>query len=165
MADSDESIVEQDSEDDTAQDDEDGSTTTTSEETRKCRSQVWNFFTKKNAKSVVCVLCSKSLVYHGGTSSMLQHLSRKHPAKNIVKTSDGRKQTSIDGFTRKRSCSNERAAAISDRIASFIVKDLRPINLVAGRGFLNLMAYLEPGYRLPSATHFTHLIKRKYYAV
>ena len=164
MADSDESIVEQDSEDDTVQDDEDGSTTTTSEETRKCRSQVWNFFTKKNAKSVV-VLCSKSLVYHGGTSSMLQHLSRKHPAKNIVKTSDGRKQTSIDGFTRKRSCSNEQAAAISDRIASFIVKDLRPINLVAGRGFINLMAYLEPGYRLPSATHFTHLIERKYYAV
>ena len=144
--------------------DNDGSTTatSTSEETRKYKSQVWKFFTKKNAKSVVCTLCNKSLAYHGGTSSMLQHLSRKHPAENVVKTSDGRKQTNLDVFTRKRACSNERAGAISDRIASFIVKDLHPINLVAGKGFKDLMTYLEPGYHLPSATHFTHLIERKY---
>ena len=40
-----------------------------------------------------------------------------------------------------------------------------PINLVNGKGFQELIAYLEPGYRLPSDTHFTHLIERKYAAV
>ena len=77
----------------------------TSEATRKIRkykSQVWRFFKKKNAKSVTCTLCKKTLAYHGGTTSMLQHLSRKHPAENVVKSSDGRKQTNLDVFTRKR---------------------------------------------------------------
>ena len=50
-------------------------------------------------------------------------------------------------------------------ITQVIIKDLRPINLVNGKGFQELIAYLEPGYRLPSDTHFTHLIERKYAAV
>ena len=45
------------------------------------------------------------------------------------------------------------------------MKDLCPINLIAGRGFKSLITYLEPVYQLPTATHFTHLIKRKYAAV
>ena len=40
-----------------------------------------------------------------------------------------------------------------------------PINLVNRRGFQQLIAYLKPGYRLPSDTHFTHLVERKYVAV
>ena len=159
MADSEDSLVEQDSKDDSlrdVEDDEDNleddeSTTTTSEETRKYKSQVWNFLPRR-IRSPSFVYFTASLAYHGGTSSMLQHLSRKHPAKKIAKISDEHKQTSLDGFTWKRTCSNKWAAAISDRIASFIVKDLRPIDLVAGRGFKNLITYLEPGYHLPTAT-------------
>jgi len=44
-------------------------------------------------------------------------------------------------------------------------EDLRPVNLVTREGFKELMTYLEPGYRLSSATHFTHLIECKYDAV
>ena len=40
-----------------------------------------------------------------------------------------------------------------------------PINLVNRRGFQQLITYLEPGYRLPSDTHFTHLVECKYVAV
>ena len=43
-----------------------------------------------------------------------------------------------------------------------IVKDLRPINVVNGKGFQELMAYLEPGYKLPSDTYFTNLIEKIY---
>ena len=39
---------------------------------KKYKSQVWNFFTKKGKKSVVCNICNASLAYHGGTSSVLQ---------------------------------------------------------------------------------------------
>ena len=57
-------------------------------------------------------------------------------------------QAKLDVFTKNRVCSPERSAIISDLITQIIVKDLRPINLVNGRGFQQLIAYLEPGYRL-----------------
>ena len=71
----------------------------------------------------------------------------------------------MDIYRKKRSCSNERAAAISNLIAGMIVKDLRPINVVNGKGFQELMSYLEPGYKLPSDTHFTNLIEKIYASV
>ena len=64
-------------------------------------------------------------------------------------------------FTRKSSCSTERAAIVSNLVAGVIIKDLRPINMVNGAGFRQLMA----AYRLPSDTHFTHLIERIYASV
>ena len=46
-----------------------------------------------------------------------------------------------------------------------IIKDLRPINIVSGNGFQELLSFLELGYRLPSYMHFTHLIERKYTSI
>jgi len=46
-----------------------------------------------------------------------------------------------------------------------IVRDLRPIDIMNGEGFQQLIGFLEPEYRLPSATHITHLIENKYKAV
>lgn len=37
--------------------------------------------------------------------------------------------------------------------------------MVTGKGFRELITYLEPEYRLPSATHFIHLIEQRYEAV
>ena len=42
---------------------------------------------------------------------------------------------------------------------------MRPINIINGKGFQELLSFLEPGYRLPSHTHFTYLIEQKYTAV
>ena len=90
---------------------------------------------------------------------MLQHLKRKDSVENPIKPLDKQRQTKLDGFSKKRVCSTELAGAISKRIANLIIKDLRPINIVSGQGFQDLMAFLEPGYRLPSNTHFMHLIE------
>ena len=136
-----------------------------------CRSEVWKFFQKKSdPKLVTCSICRVDLAYHGGTSSMKEHLKRKHPVEDSTigkesTSSRSRKQAKLDVFTKKRSCSPQRAAVISDLIAQVIVKDLRPINMVNGEGFQRLIAYLEPGYHLPSDTHFTHLIERQYSAM
>ena len=130
-----------------------------SDDAKKCKSQVWKFFNKKGERSVTCSICNASLAYHGGTSSMLQHLKRKHPIENPIKPADKQKQTKLDVFSRKRVCSPEQASAVSDRIANLMIKDLWPINIVSGQGFQDLMAFLEPGYHLPSNTHFTHLIE------
>ena len=92
-------------------------------------------------------------------------LKRKHPVENPIKSADKQKQTTLDIFLKKHACSTERAGAISDHITNFIVKDLRPINTVSGKGFQELIAFLEPGYCLPSSTHFMHLIERKYISV
>ena len=37
--------------------------------------------------------------------------------------------------------------------------------MVSGEGFPDLMAFMEPEYRLPSATYFTHLFERRFEAV
>ena len=68
-----------------------------------------------------------------------------------------------EAFTKSRICSLEQSAVISDLKTQVIVK--YPINLVNRRGFQQLIAYLEPGYCLPSDTHFTHLVEYKYVAV
>ena len=62
-------------------------------------------------------------------------------------------------------CSAERAGAISERVTRMIIKDLRPIIIFSGEGFRDLMAFMEPEYRLPSTTHFTHLIEQRYEVV
>ena len=74
---------------------------------KKCKSQVWKFFTKKGEKSITCNICNAGLAYHGGTSSMLQHLKRKHPCENIIKPKEKQKQKKLDTFTKKRACSVE----------------------------------------------------------
>ena len=117
----------------------------------KCKSQVWKFFKKNGKKSVICSLCNASLAYHGGTSPMLQHLKRKHPVENPIKPPDKQRQTKLDVFSKKRDCSTERAGAISDQIANFIIKDLRPINVVSGQGF-SLWHFLSPDF----VCHQTH---------
>ena len=100
---------------------------------------------------------------------MKELLKRKHPVdfENQAEKDVHRKQQKLDVhvFTRKSSCSTERAAIASNLVAGVIIKDLRPINMVNGAGFRQLMAYLEPAYRLPSDTHFTHLIERIYASV
>ena len=99
-----------------------------------------NFF-RRMAKSL---LCNASLAYHGGTSPILQHLKRKHLVENPIKPPDKQRQTKLDVFSKKRVCSTERAGAISDRIANFIIKDLRSINIVSGQDFKSLWRFLSP---------------------
>ena len=69
---------------------------------------------------------------------MLQHLKRKYPSENIVKSVEKQKQTKLDAFAKKLACSG----IISDRIADMIIKDLRPINIICGHGFQELISFL-----------------------
>ena len=103
---------------------------------KKSRSAVWKFFEKKTDTIVTCMVCSTTLQYHGGTSSMKEHLKRKHPGDNPFEPSDEkRKQSKLDVFTKNLPCSAERAGAISERVTRMIIKDLHPINIVSGEGF------------------------------
>jgi len=44
---------------------------------------------------------------------------------------------------------SDRAKKLTTAIAEFIARDLRPISVVDGTGFLNLMQIAEPRYVVP----------------
>jgi len=53
---------------------------------------------------------------------MKEHLKRKHPSDDPFDASDRKhKQRKLDIFTKKRSCSTERAGAISEKITKMIL--------------------------------------------
>ena len=70
---------------------------------KKYKSQVWKFFTKKGEKAVTCNVCNAGLAYHGSTSSMLQHLKRKHPCEHIVKPEEKQKTEEV-GYLHQEAC-------------------------------------------------------------
>ena len=55
-----------------------------------------------------------------------------------------------------------RAKAVSDMILNMIIKDIRPIAIVEGEGFQEMMRLVEPGYKVPSRKYFTKLLHLKY---
>lgn len=142
--------------------------------THKRKSGVWEYFDepvedKSNEKSsrnrrIPCKLCEFKLADGGGTSNLMNHLQARHPQeyKRLVNNSElpksKEKQTVLNG----RVCSSQRAAAITERLAAFVALDLRPLRVVEGIGFKQLMNYIEPGYVEPSRTHVMSICRKKY---
>ena len=53
-----------------------------------------------------------------------------------------------------------------DAVGTFVIQDLRPLSVVEGEGFRQLMNVAEPCFKLPSLTHFIQVvIPTKYMAV
>ena len=57
---------------------------------------------------------------------------------------------------------SQRAATITDMIAEFVARDLRPLSIVDSAGFKQLMNYIEPGYKAPSHSHVTSICRKKF---
>ncbi len=60
------------------------------------------------------------------------------------------------------SCTPQQAAVLTDSILNMLVTDMRPLSMVEDDGFTKMIHTLNPGYTLPSRTHFTKLMERKY---
>jgi len=110
---------------------------------------------------VKCKLCNKSYAYHGGTTNLHDHLNRVH--SNEYKTKSKHDPT-LDAFIARSKCPTSRAKRITDLIADMVMQDLRPVALVEGRSFEALLKYIEPGYKVPSATHIAQVVRRKHEA-
>ena len=99
-------------------------------------------------------ICGEELAYHGATSTMNEHLKRKHPIETDQAPKP--KQLKLDTYTAcKTNC-------INTLVMGMIVRYLHPPNTVNCEGFKALLSYLEPGYRLPSDRCFIGLVKQKY---
>ncbi len=69
----------------------------------------------------------------------------------------------VDDFLlRRNSCTPQQAAALTESILNMIVKDMRPLSMVDGEGFREMVSAFHPGYILPSRTYMTSLMEQKY---
>ncbi|XP_072233532.1 zinc finger BED domain-containing protein 4-like [Leuresthes tenuis] len=134
---------------------------------RQKMSKVWDHFRIKikDNNTVVCEHCKMELAFHNSTTSMLQHLKRKHPFDDT----SGRPETSkpsqplMDEFVQKApACSPARAAELTDSILNMLVTDMRPLSMVEDGGFKAMIATFHPDYELPSRAVFTELLHKKY---
>ena len=126
---------------------------------RRGKLEVWEFFVKKDTdKSALCKICNKEYAYHGGTSNLRDHLMRAHPSK--LHFPQG--QCSLDPYLSYSKCSDGCAKKITEYIVDMVVRDLRPAALVEGAGFKALINYIEPGYRVPTATHIAEVVRQKF---
>ena len=79
-------------------------------------------------------------------------------------------QTSMDCFVQSSSSSSvkklphssSRAVELTNAVVEFVARDLRPVSVVDGCGFLNLMEIAEPQYTIPCQKTIMNLIDRKY---
>ena len=117
---------------------------------------------EKKHKKAICKLCEGvTLAYAGGTSNLFNHLEAKHPVahtKSVPRECSTQKQTTLGTFA--TACPPARANRITTLIAEFVARDLRPISTVDGKGFQQLLRFVEPGYKVPSRPYLTATCRR-----
>ena len=142
------------------------------------RSAVWKYFCRQK-RSAQCLLCKKVLSYNGATTSnLIQHFCKKHQSQvevqklwQKVETAEDTnpKQLSIMQFGQLRkgksiskSCSVDTQEEITRILMKWTWKDMRPISIVRDKGLNELLAFLEPNYRVPSTTHVSAWIRKDF---
>ena len=126
-----------------------------------CRSDVWEFYEKSDGK-MTCKLCSKELVYRGGTLNLREHLNRIHKKEYHPSRRIANQRTIENSFSNsvRDSFSESRAKRITELIVEMIAIDMRPLRLfqyssyftssrenLLKAGFIvnHLWSYLKPG--------------------
>ena len=140
--------------------------------TRTCtkRSWVWNYFqySKKTDGTedrgvVKCNLCGYEIVNKSSTTNMGHHITNKHgilnSANNIPDPTPGTETNSkpiktipnmfIKESIRPYDRNGNRSKTMDKYVARWIIKDLQPLSAVEGEGFVELMGYADPRYKVP----------------
>nr|XP_055036683.1 E3 SUMO-protein ligase ZBED1-like [Misgurnus anguillicaudatus]XP_055068316.1 E3 SUMO-protein ligase ZBED1-like [Misgurnus anguillicaudatus] len=112
-------------------------------------SKVWEYFkfSSKRKDVVICAICQMEMAYHTSTSAMLEHLKRRHPI--VTREGDNKKtqQRTLQSYLGKETqCTTQKAAELSKRILRVIVKDMRPLSLVEGEAFIDMIEYACPEF-------------------
>ena len=143
---------------------------------KRLKSAVWKHFGVEKSsngavhkdKYVTCKLCSQKVAHGGGTTNLKNHLRSNHRAQyEELYGSEDTGQTSMDTFVQKVSVkklphNSTRAMELTDALLEFIARDLRPVSVVDGHGFLNLMEKAEPRYSVPCRRTVMTGLEKKY---
>lgn len=145
-------------------------------------STVWDFYdpVENDTSKAKCRLCLKVLSRGGlgrkaSTTSLINHLKRKHlteyneKTKVIDETVDNpessqsqnherkRKQATLEETIEKKQkwdINDPRAVTLHNAIAEIITSDNQPYSFVENAGFRNLMEKAQPRYNIPSRNYF-----------
>ncbi|XP_005987872.1 E3 SUMO-protein ligase ZBED1 isoform X2 [Latimeria chalumnae] len=148
------------------------------------KSKVWNYYTKLGDTFVECTVCNRQLSFHNSTTTMREHLVRKHGIRDNsipqVKedqaleseysgqetlTKKPRQMVPDSNLYNPTSCVDKRADRISDLVLEMIFRDLHPLSVVEEKGFRLLVGSLEPSLKLPSVTQLSSMLWHKYNVV
>lgn len=138
------------------------------------KSSVWKYFGfytldgNINKEKAVCRLCKKQFSYAKTTTNLRAHLLSAHPddATELEGTS-GAAKSNVQSrlttyYTSAAALPEVRKRAITNQIATFICKDMRPVSVIEGAGFQGLVRELEPRYKIPCRTTITDRIVKLY---
>ena len=148
------------------------------------KAPVWKYFgyvkdlaTGKAAigKRATCKLCRVEVAHSGGTTNLKNHLRSHHRPEyrdlygdDLGSSVEDQSQPKMDVFCRtveKLTSSSVRAQQLTSAVVDFVVRDLRPVNVVDSVGFLNLMEVAEPRYVVPCRRTVNSYIDKRYLAV
>ena len=86
------------------------------------------------------------------TSNLIRHLKDKHGKAPTEAGSRRQPQLTELGFTsgstQRYSPSSTKKKNLDRQVALFIAKDMRPVNVIAGEGFRDLVKALDPKYEV-----------------
>ena len=126
----------------------------------------------RERRSTRFVNTGKSFAYYGGTSNLRTHLKNAHPSvwptadsgDEEGKTPAGTKSIEFFYATEKsrRVCSNAKSEATTNLVVDWISENSQLISIVEDTGFKRMFAYIEPGYRIPSRTQVTSIMKKRH---
>ncbi|XP_015782300.1 zinc finger BED domain-containing protein 1-like [Tetranychus urticae] len=113
------------------------------------RSQVWNFFEKKDGVAI-CNECNSKVKTSGNTSNVLHHLQTHHSCTYSKHFKSGNlNQTPVNtAFNQIISIKGgDLKESIDEKLVWWIVDDLRPFNLVSSDGFKQYCKALNKNYQ------------------
>ena len=92
--------------------------------------------------------------------------STNQPPSDLLKlTNNKQNSTTFTLINNDQATASESGELITDAIVNLIVRDCRPIDLVNGKHFVELIRLLAPSYKLPQAEKLEQLVKKKYIEV
>ncbi|XP_035169770.1 zinc finger BED domain-containing protein 1-like, partial [Oxyura jamaicensis] len=134
------------------------------------KSKVWNYYTKLGDAYVECTVCRKQLSFHNSTTTMREHLARRHSIRDApLRLKDEapeakrpRQTPPESGPRRGAPCGEARSEVILELVLEMIFRDLQPLSVVRDRGFGLLLGYLEPAFVLPAPARLAGMLRHRY---
>ena len=108
---------------------------------------------------VVCKICEAEVSYCRNTTNLRNHLTRYHTMLTLAsdnKPSGAKQKKPRESLTFP--ADSPRAIKITEAIATFVCKDLRPYSVVENEGFKQLVHVLDPHYVMVQRKHLTETV-------
>lgn len=119
------------------------------------KAAIWHHFGFRSNKEneldkskAICKACQMEVKYCGNTTNLRNHMMRHHQ-DIISKPATGPQQMTLKQ-TLQLPTNSARSVKITEAIAGFICKDMRPYSVVENVGFRRLMKVMEPNYVIVS---------------